>query len=153
MLADWGIRGRNSAPRKRQSNGIAERVIQQLMRKARSQLVKAGRGEDCRFFAVADVAFKTAGILHKYTVGETPCERRTGKPFNDDRLRMWGAKCCVHQKQQQRGAGSKFHLYAKSGIVVRHERPSPCWNVWLMQETELVKSSHNTNQRLRSWTS
>ncbi|CAM9556873.1 unnamed protein product [Sphacelaria rigidula] len=46
MLTNRGIKWRNSPPRTPQSNGIDERAIQQLMRIARSQLVKEGRGED-----------------------------------------------------------------------------------------------------------
>ena len=65
MLANRGIRWRSSPPRTPQSNGIAERAIQQLMNIARSQLVKAGRGEDYWYFAVADAAFKTAGMPHE----------------------------------------------------------------------------------------
>ena len=144
MLANRGVRWRSSPPRTPQSNGIAERAIQQLMRIARSQLVKAGRGEDYWFFAVADAAFKTAGMPHEYLGGETPHERLTGKPFNYDRLRVWGAECYVHQHQQQRGAGSKFHPYAKRGILVGHDRSSLCWYIWLTQEAKLVKSAHVT---------
>ena len=72
MLANRGIKWHNSPPRTPQSNGITERAIQQLMRIARSQLVKAGRGEDYWYFAVADAAFKTAGMPHEYLGGETP---------------------------------------------------------------------------------
>ena len=88
MLANRGIRWRSSPPRTPQSNGIAERAIQQLMNIARSQLVKAGRGEDFWYFAVADAAFKTAGVPHEYLGGETPCERLTRNFFDYDRLRM-----------------------------------------------------------------
>ncbi|CAM9872319.1 unnamed protein product, partial [Sphacelaria rigidula] len=86
MLTNRGIKWRNSPPRTPQSNETAERAIQQLMRIARSQLVKAGRGEDYWFFAAANAAFKTAGVPHEYLGGETPCERLTGKPFNYDRF-------------------------------------------------------------------
>ena len=143
MLADRGIRWRSSPSRIPQSNGIVQREIQQLSI-ARSQLVKAGRREGYWFFAVANAAFKTAGMPHKYLGGETQCERLTEKQLNYDRLRMWGAECFVHQNQQQRGAGAKFHPYAKHGTVVGHDRLSSCWYVWLMLETKLVKSSHNT---------
>ena len=70
------------------------------MRIARNQLVQAGRGEDCWFFAVADAAFKTAGKPHECLAGENPCEGLTGKPFNYDRLRMWGAECFVRQTNE-----------------------------------------------------
>ncbi|CAM9741754.1 unnamed protein product [Sphacelaria rigidula] len=113
MLTNRSIKWRNSPPRTPQSNEIAERAIQQLMRIARSQLVKAGRGEDYWLFAVADAAFETAGMPHEYLGGETPCERLTGKSFNYDRLRTWGSECFVHQHKQQRGAAAKFHPYAK----------------------------------------
>ena len=114
------------------------------MRIARSQLVKAGRGEDYWFFAVADAAFKTAGTAHEYLDGENLSEQLARKPINYDRFRMRGAECFVHQNQQQRGAGSKFHPYAKRGILVGHDRLSPCWYVCLMQETKIVQSSHIT---------
>ncbi|CAM9301783.1 unnamed protein product, partial [Sphacelaria rigidula] len=142
MLTNRGIKYRNSPPRTPQSIGIAERAIQQLMRIARSQLVKAGRGEEYWFFTVADAAFKTSGMPHEYLEDETPCERLTGKPFNYDRLRTWGSECFVHQHKQQRSAGAKFHPYAKRGILVGHDRHSLCWYVWLIQESKLVKSSH-----------
>lgn len=45
-----------------ESNGIAVRAIQQPMRIARSNLGKAGREEECWFFAVANTVFKTAGF-------------------------------------------------------------------------------------------
>ena len=70
MLADRGVKGRSSPPRTSQSNAIVERAIQQLMRIARSQLVQAGRKEDYCFFAVADAAFKIAGMPHEYLGGE-----------------------------------------------------------------------------------
>ncbi|CAM9753310.1 unnamed protein product, partial [Sphacelaria rigidula] len=120
MLTNRGIKWRYSSPRTPQSNGIAKRATQQLMRIARSQLVKAGRGEDYWFFAVTDAAFKTAEMPHKYLGGETTCERLAGKPFNYDRLRTWGPKCFVHQNTQHRGAAAKFHPYAKRGILVGH---------------------------------
>ena len=81
---------------------------------------------------------------HEYLGGETPCEQLTGKPFSYGRLRIWGAECFVYQNQQQRGAGSKFHPYGKRGTVVGHDRLSPRWCVWRMQETKLVESSHIT---------
>ena len=108
MLADRGIRWISSPPRTPQYNGIAERAIQQLMRIARRQLVKAGRGEDYWFFAVADAVFKTTGMPHECLGRETPCKRLTEKPFNYDRLHMWGEECFLRQNQQQRGAGSEF---------------------------------------------
>ena len=80
VLVDRGIRWKSSPTWTPQSNGIAERAIQQLMRIERSQPVKAGRGEDYWFFAVVDAAFKTAGMPHEFIGGETPCERLTGKP-------------------------------------------------------------------------
>ncbi|CAN0051008.1 unnamed protein product, partial [Choristocarpus tenellus] len=46
MLANNGTRWRKSPPRTPQSNGIAERAIKQLMGAARSQLVKAGLGDE-----------------------------------------------------------------------------------------------------------
>ena len=62
MLADRGIKCRSSPPRTPQSHGVAERAIHQLVRIARRQLVKAGR---YWFLAVADAAFKTAGMPRK----------------------------------------------------------------------------------------
>ncbi|CAM9938823.1 unnamed protein product, partial [Choristocarpus tenellus] len=70
----------------------------------------------------------------------TPCERLTGKSFNYDRLRTWGSECYVHQDKQQRGAGSKFHPYAKRGIIMGHDHTSLCWYIWLPQEAKLVTS-------------
>ena len=144
MLADRGIRWRSSPPRTPQSNGIAERENEQQMRIARIQLVRVGRGEDYWFFTVADAASKVVGRPHEYIGGGTPCERLIEKPFNYDRLRMWGAECFVHQNEKQRGACSKLHPYAKSWIMIGHDRLSPCWYVCLMQETKIVKSSHIT---------
>ncbi|CAM9550179.1 unnamed protein product, partial [Sphacelaria rigidula] len=102
MLANRGIKWRCSPPRTSQSYGIVEHAIQRLMRKARSQLVKAGRGEDSWFFAVTDAAFETARMPHEYLGGETPCERLTGKPYNYDRCRTWESECFVHQHTQKR---------------------------------------------------
>ena len=127
MFANRGGRWRSSPPRTPQSNGIAERAIQQLVRIARSQLVKAGCGEDYWVFAVADASFKTARMPHEYLGGEMPHERLTGKPFNYGRLRVWGSESYVHQHQQQRGTGPKFHPYANRGILVGHDRSSLCW--------------------------
>ncbi|CAM9868982.1 unnamed protein product, partial [Sphacelaria rigidula] len=121
MLTNRGTKWRNSPLRTPRCNGFAERAIQQLMRIARSQLVKAGRGEDYWLFAVADAAFKTLGMPHGYLGGETPCERLTGKYFNYDRLRSWRSECFVRQHKQQRGAAAKFHPYAKRGILVGHD--------------------------------
>ncbi|CAN0022246.1 unnamed protein product, partial [Choristocarpus tenellus] len=109
-----------SPPRTLQSNGIAERATKQLMGAARSQLAKAGLGNECWFFAITDVAFKTGGMPHEYLGGETPCERLTGKTFNYDRFQARGSECYVYQGKQQRGAGSKFHPYAKRGIIMGH---------------------------------
>ncbi|CAM9631876.1 unnamed protein product [Sphacelaria rigidula] len=78
MLANRSVECRCSPPRTPQSNGIAERAIQQLVTIACSQLVKAGRGEEYWFVAVVDAAFKTGGMPHEYLGGETPCERLTG---------------------------------------------------------------------------
>ncbi|CAN0496688.1 unnamed protein product, partial [Discosporangium mesarthrocarpum] len=114
-----------------QSNGIAERAIKQLMQAARSQLVRSGRGEEHWFFAVADAAFKTGGMPHEFLGGDTPGERLTGKPFNYDCLRIWGAECF-------------FHPYAKRGVLVGHDRTLLCWHVWLPQETKLVTTAHIT---------
>ena len=75
------------------------------MRVAR-KLVKAGHREDYVFLAVTDAVFKVAGMPHNYFGGENPCERLTEKPFNHDRLRMWGAECLVYQIQQQRARRS-----------------------------------------------
>ncbi|CAM9476000.1 unnamed protein product, partial [Choristocarpus tenellus] len=57
MLANNGTRWRKSPPKTPQSNGIAERAIKQLIGAARSQLVKAGLGDEHWFFAITDVAF------------------------------------------------------------------------------------------------
>ncbi|CAM9552154.1 unnamed protein product [Choristocarpus tenellus] len=139
MLAYNDTRWRNSPPRTSQSNGIAERAIKQLMGAARSQLAKAGLGDEYYwFFAITDVASKTGGMPHEYLRGETPCERLTGKSFNYDRLRTWGSECC------QRGASSKFHPYAKRGKIMGHDRTSLCWHIWLPQEAKLVTSAHVT---------
>lgn len=64
MLTDRGIRRKSSAPRTPNSGEVAECAIQQLILIARSQLVKAGRREDCLFFDVADAACKTARMFH-----------------------------------------------------------------------------------------
>ncbi|CAN0469527.1 unnamed protein product, partial [Discosporangium mesarthrocarpum] len=146
MLADRGIKWRKSPPYTPQSNAIAERAIKQLMQAARSQLVRSGLGEEFWFFAVADAAFKSFGMPHEYLGGETPCERLTGKPFNYNRLRVWGAECFVHQNKKQRGSGSKFHPYAKRGILVGDDRTSLAWHVWLPQEGKFVTSAHVTFQ-------
>ncbi|CAN0439419.1 unnamed protein product [Discosporangium mesarthrocarpum] len=90
MLADQGIKWRKSPPYTPQSNGIAEQAIKQLMQATRSQLVRSGLGEEFLFFAVADAVFKSSGMPHEYLGGETPSERLTGKPFNYNRLRVWG---------------------------------------------------------------
>ncbi|CAM9156388.1 unnamed protein product [Sphacelaria rigidula] len=144
MLVNRGIRWRCSPPRTPQFNRIAERAIHQLMRIVRSQQVKVGRGEDYWFFAVADAAYKTAGMPHEYLKGETPCERLTRKPFNYNRLRASKSECFMHQHKQQRGAALKFHPYAKRGTLVWHDRHSLCWYVWRMQKFKLMKSSHIT---------
>lgn len=75
--------------RMHQSNGITERTIHQLMKVARSHVVKAGRGEDYWFFAGAGATLKIAGMSHEYLGGEPPHERLKGKPFNYDRLAYW----------------------------------------------------------------
>ena len=147
MLADRGIKWRRSPPRTPQSNGIAEKPIQRLMTVARSQIVKSGRSEKYWFFAVADAAFRTAGMPHEYLGGETPYERLTGQTFDYDRLRVWGADCFVQQRQQQRGAGSKFPPYARRGILVGHDRSSTSWYVWITQERKIVESFHVTFER------
>ncbi|CAN0455718.1 unnamed protein product, partial [Discosporangium mesarthrocarpum] len=146
MLADRAIKWRKSPPYTPQSNGIAERAIKQLMQAARSQLIRSGLGEEFWFFAVADAAFKSSGMQHEYLGGETPCERLTRQPFNYNRLRVWGAECFVHQNMKQRGSGSKFHPYAKRGILVGHDRASLAWRVWLPQEGEFLTSAHVTFQ-------
>ena len=46
MVADRGIKWRSSPPTTPQSNGIAEKAIQQLMTVARSQIVKSGPSEE-----------------------------------------------------------------------------------------------------------
>ena len=141
MPADLGIKWRTSRPRTPQANGIAERALQQLMRIARSQLVKVGRGEDYWFFAVSDAAFKEypANIL-----GRDPM-RATYREAVQLRSSLYvGAKRFMHQKQQQRRVGSNFHPYAKRGIVVGHDHLSPCWYVWLMQEAKHGKFLHVT---------
>ena len=142
MLTERGIRWRSSPPRTQQSNGIAERAIRQIMEAARSQLLKSGRGEQFWSFAVMDATYKLAAAPHEFLGGETPHERLTGKPFNYARLRAWGSDCYVHQHAAQRGAGAKFHPYAKRGILVGHDRESPSWLVWLTHEEKLVKSAH-----------
>ncbi|CAM9443027.1 unnamed protein product [Choristocarpus tenellus] len=129
ILVNSGTRWRKSPPRTPQSNGIAEKAIKQLMGAARSQLAKAGLGNEYWFFAITDVAFKTGAMPHEYLRGETPCERLTGKSFNYDRLRTWGSECYVHQDKRQRGARSKFHPYAKRGIIVGHDRTPLCWYI------------------------
>ncbi|CAN0014305.1 unnamed protein product [Choristocarpus tenellus] len=139
MLANNGIRWRKSPPRTPQSNGIAERAIKQLMGAARSQLVKAGLGDEYWFFAITDVTFKTGGMPHEYLGGETPCERLTRKSFNYDRLRAWGSECYVHQDKH-----AKFHPYAKRGKIMGYDRTSLCWHIWLPQEAKLVTSAHVT---------
>ncbi|CAN0503525.1 unnamed protein product [Discosporangium mesarthrocarpum] len=144
MLVYQGIRWRKSPPRTPQSNGIAVLAIKQLMQAARSQLVRSGLGKEHWFFAVADAVFKTGGMPHEFLGGDMPCERLTGKPFNYDRLRIWGAECFVHQHKQVRGAASKFHPYAKRGVLVGHDRTLLCWHVWLPQETKLVTTAHIT---------
>ncbi|CAM9753325.1 unnamed protein product [Choristocarpus tenellus] len=136
MLANNGTRWRKSPPRTPQSNGIAERAIKQLMGAAKSQVAKAGLGDEYWFFAITDVAFKTGGMPHEYLGRETPYERLTGKSFNYDRLRTWGSKCYVHQDKQQRGIGSKFHPYAKRGMIMGHDRTSLCWYIWLPREAK-----------------
>ncbi|CAM9887930.1 unnamed protein product [Choristocarpus tenellus] len=143
-LANNGTRWRKCPPRTPQSNGIAERAIKQLMGAARSQLVKAGLGDEYWFFAITDAAFKTRGMPHEYLGGETPCERLTGKSFNYDRLPAWGSECYVHQDKQQRGASANFHPYAKRGKIMGHDRTSLCWHIWLPQEAKLVTSAHVT---------
>lgn len=69
MLANRGIKWRFSLPCRPQRNGINERAIQQRTMIARSQLVKAGHGEDYWFFAVADAAFFAQEMLHGYLGG------------------------------------------------------------------------------------
>lgn len=64
-----------------QSKEIAERAVQQLLRIARSQLERAGRGQDYWFFAAEDAECNTAGMLHEYLVGETPHEKLREGPF------------------------------------------------------------------------
>ncbi|CAM9931548.1 unnamed protein product, partial [Choristocarpus tenellus] len=111
-----------SPPRTPQSNGIAKRAIKHLMGVARSQLAKAELGDEYWFFDITDVAFKTGGMPHEYLGGETSCECLTGKPFYYDRLWTWGSERYVHQDKQKSEAGSKFHLYAKWGIIMGHDQ-------------------------------
>lgn len=77
ILADGGIKGRSSAPRLPQSNGIPGRAIQQSMVIARSQIAKSGRGGDQHwmFAAPADAAYKTSSTLHEYLGGGTTRSR------------------------------------------------------------------------------
>ncbi|CAN0427666.1 unnamed protein product, partial [Discosporangium mesarthrocarpum] len=144
MLANRVIKWRKSPPYTPQSNGIAERAIKQLMQAARSQLVRSGLGKEFWFFAVADAALTSSGMPHEYLGGEAPCERITGKPITNNRLRVWVAECFVHQNKKQRRSGSKFHPYAKRDILVGHDRTSLAWHVWLPQEGKLVTSAHVT---------
>lgn len=119
MLADRSITRRSAAPRTPQSNGIAERAIQQLTVIARSQLVKSGGGEELRVFTVVDAAFKTSETAHEYPGREILRERLKGKILKEDQLRAWGVGCYVHQHQQQRETGPNFHPYARRVILVR----------------------------------
>ncbi|CAM9822791.1 unnamed protein product [Choristocarpus tenellus] len=105
---------------------------------ARSQLAKAGLGDEYWFFTITDVAFKTGGMPHEYLGGETPCERLTGKSFNYDRLQAWGSEYYVHQDN------SEFHPHAKRGGMMGHDCASLCWHIWLPQEAKLVTSAHVT---------
>lgn len=54
---------------------------------------EGGMRRGVRFFAEADAAFETVGILHEYLGGDTP---PTGKLFNYDCLRVWGSEWFVH---------------------------------------------------------
>lgn len=120
MLADNGIKWRNSETKSPKSNGTADKEIQQLMVTARSQLANSGRGDDFWMFAIADAGFKTPAMTHKYLGGKTPCELLTGKqnPFNYDRRRIRGSDCFVNQHVQYRRAGSQFHPYVKRRVLV-----------------------------------
>ncbi|CAM9965350.1 unnamed protein product, partial [Choristocarpus tenellus] len=138
MLTERSVKWRKTPPRTPQSNEIAERATKHVMQAARSQLIHAGLGEEFCFFAVADATYKTTGMPHKYLRGETPCECLTNKPFNYERLRVFGTECFVHQTKQQRGTNVKFHPYAKRGILVGHDTASLCWHVWIPKEGKLL---------------
>ncbi|CAM9397444.1 unnamed protein product, partial [Choristocarpus tenellus] len=132
MLTERGVKWRKSPLRTPQSNGIAERAIKQVMQAAHSQLIQAGLGEEFWFFAaVADTTYKTTGMPHEYLGGETPYEHLTNKPFNYERLRVFGTECFVHQTKQQRGTNAKFHPYVKRGTLIGRDRASLCWHVWI----------------------
>ncbi|CAM9331837.1 unnamed protein product, partial [Choristocarpus tenellus] len=121
LLTERGVKWRKSPPRTPQSN--------------------AGLGEEFWLFAVADATFKTTGMPQEYLVGETPYERLSNKPFNYNRLRVFGTECFVHQTKQQRVTNAKFRPCAKRGILLGHDRASLCWYVWIPQEGKLVTSA------------
>lgn len=56
----------------------------------------AGRREDCRVFAVADAAFKTAEMPHECLVGETLYKQLTRVAFNYDLPYVWGTGVSYH---------------------------------------------------------
>ncbi|CAM9205458.1 unnamed protein product [Choristocarpus tenellus] len=146
ILTERGVKSRKSPPHTPQSNGIAERAIKQVMQAARSHLIQAGLGEEFGFFAVADATYKTTGMPLKYLGDETPCERLSNKPFNYNRLRVFGTECFVHQINQQRSTNAKFHPYVKQGILVGHDRALLCWHVWIPQEGKLVTSAQDATE-------
>lgn len=108
--------------------------------------MKAGRGEDYLFFAVADTVVKTTGMPDQYLGRTVPHERFTGKSFNCIILLVWGLECCINQHQQQRCAGFKVHLYAKRVILVYHDLSSLCSYIWMIEEGKREKSAHVTCQ-------
>lgn len=73
-------------------------------------------------FGIEVASFKTPGTPHDYlSRNNTPCERLTGKKFDEDRFRVCEIDCKVHQNEQQRVACATYHPCAKRGNSVSNK--------------------------------
>lgn len=72
-----------------------------------------------------------------------------------DCLRMWRPEWLANQNQRQRGAALKLHPCARPGVVIGHDRCSPCCLVLgQLRETMVVELHvYLSTQRQRSKTS
>jgi hypothetical protein len=134
LCADEGIARHHTVRNTPQQNGVAERMNQTLLERARCMLSQAGLSR--RFWAEA---VKTACYLinrspHTWINLKTPFKMWSGKPADYSVLRVFGSTTSYHVSE------GKLEPRAKKGVFVGYGDGVKGYRIWSSAESRVILS-------------
>ena len=148
ILRVGGIAFEPSPPYTQSKNGVSERMIRTIVRKARAMLIDSKLNDDFWAEAVSTAVYLHARTPSQSISGATPYEKLTGKKPELGHLRRFG--CAAYKFIPKELSKGKFSERSKECIFLGYVHDTgKIWRLWDLQSSRVMEASDIVFDELR----